>query len=52
MRLILIFMLMFFSLVAMAQKKPLDHTVYDSWQNVGEKKISNNGKWMAYTIDL
>ena len=52
MRLILIFMLMSFSLVTIAQKKPLDHTVYDTWQNIGEKKISNNGRWMAYTIDL
>src|SRR4029078_6027230 len=52
MRLILIFMLMSFSLVTIAQKKPLDHTVYDSWQNIGEKKISNNGRWMVYSIDL
>ena len=34
------------------QKKPLDHTVYDSWQNIGERKISNDGKWIAYTIDV
>ncbi|MFT3704391.1 MAG: prolyl oligopeptidase family serine peptidase [Agriterribacter sp.] len=34
------------------QKKPLDHTVYDGWQSIGEKKISNDGKWVAYTIAL
>jgi len=34
-----------------AQKKPLDHSVYDAWQNIGERKISNNGKWIAYNID-
>ncbi|MFZ9301161.1 MAG: hypothetical protein ACO23V_09310 [Chitinophagaceae bacterium] len=31
-----------------AQKKPLDHSVYDKWESVGERKISNNGKWIAY----
>lgn len=33
-------------------KQPLDHTVYDSWQSVGEQKISNNGEWVAYLIDV
>jgi dienelactone hydrolase len=36
---------------APAQKKPLDHSVYDSWQSIGQKLISNNGKWVVYTID-
>ncbi|WP_246008090.1 alpha/beta hydrolase family protein [Chitinophaga lutea] len=31
-------------------KKPLDHSVYDSWQSIGTKTVSNNGKWVAYTI--
>jgi hypothetical protein len=31
-------------------KKPLDHSVYDSWQSIGEKVISNNGKYVVYTI--
>ncbi|HKO80566.1 MAG TPA: hypothetical protein VJU78_09230, partial [Chitinophagaceae bacterium] len=35
----------------MAQKKPLDHSVYDNWQSIGQKLISNNGKWVVYTID-
>lgn len=34
--------------VSWAQKKPLDHSVYDKWESVGERKISNNGKWIAY----
>lgn len=34
-----------------AQKKPLDHTVYDDWQNIGEKMISNDGKWIVYTVN-
>jgi len=35
---------------AIAQKKPLDHTVYDGWQSIGERMISNDGKWIVYTI--
>lgn len=31
-------------------KKPLDHSVYDGWQSIGTKTISNNGQWVAYTI--
>ncbi len=34
-----------------SQKKPLDHSVYDGWQSIGEKYISNNGKWVVYTIN-
>lgn len=33
-------------------KKPLDHSVYDSWQSVDERKISNDGKWIIYRIDV
>jgi dienelactone hydrolase len=38
------------SAFAFAQKKPLDHTVYDGWQSIGEKMISNNGAFVVYTI--
>ncbi len=34
------------------QKKPLDHSVYDSWQNIGARKISNDGKWISYSVDV
>ena len=36
----------------LAQKKPLDHAVYDGWQSVGEKKLSNDGKYVAFTVDV
>ncbi|HTG55880.1 MAG TPA: hypothetical protein VL943_06410, partial [Niabella sp.] len=39
-------------LTCMAQKKPLDHSVYDSWQSIGKTIISNNGQWVAYTITV
>lgn len=31
-------------------KKPLDHSVYDGWQSIGSKVISNNGQWTVYTV--
>lgn len=37
--------------ILLAQKKPLDHTVYDGWQSIGERMISNDGKWVVYTIN-
>lgn len=35
---------------AIAQKKPLDHTVYDQWQSIKDVLISDDGQWMTYTI--
>ncbi len=29
----------------------MDHSVYDGWQSIGQKLISNDGKWVVYTID-
>lgn len=37
--------------ICFAQKKPLDHSVYDSWQHIGERMLSNDGKWVVYTIE-
>lgn len=34
-----------------AQKKPLDHSVYDGWQNIGERLVSNDGKFIAFTVN-
>jgi dipeptidyl aminopeptidase/acylaminoacyl peptidase len=50
MRKTLFFALFFTSQVVIAQKKPLDHSVYDGWQSIGERMISNDGKWVVYTI--
>src|SRR6478672_9607312 len=44
------FLLVFSPLLVIAQKKPLDHSVYDGWQSIGERMISNNGKWVVYTV--
>jgi len=48
----LIFLIVLLAGNALAQKKPLDHSVYDSWESLGEKKISSNGQWIAYAVDL
>ncbi len=40
------------TIVSFAQKKPLDHSVYDSWQSIGERMISNDGKWVVYSVNV
>ncbi|WP_113652873.1 alpha/beta hydrolase family protein [Pedobacter namyangjuensis] len=35
---------------AYAQKKPLDHSVYDAWEAIGSKQLSNNGAWASYSV--
>ncbi len=47
-----VFFLFIFTSSVTAQKKQLDHSVYDSWESLGEKKISSNGLWVAYTVDV
>ncbi|TKC09981.1 S9 family peptidase [Pedobacter polaris] len=39
-----------FASIAYGQKKPLDHSVYDTWESVGIKQFSNDGLWAAYSI--
>lgn len=36
---------------ALAQKKVLDNAVYDSWRQVTAPKISDDGRWVAYTLN-
>ncbi len=38
------------SIAVQAQKKTLDHTVYDQWQSLKDVVLSNDGSWMSYTI--
>ncbi|ATP55851.1 peptidase S9 [Pedobacter ginsengisoli] len=46
----LLLTLLFFTTISFAQKKPLDHTVYDNWESIASRKLSNNGNWSAYAI--
>ena len=44
--------LLFAHFYAAAQiKKPLSHSVYDNWKSVGERMISNDGKFVLYAIN-
>ena len=36
---------------AAAQKKPLDHDVYDGWQAVSGVTLSRSGKVIAYAVN-
>lgn len=36
---------------AHAQKKPLDHTVYDSWQSISSPYISKSGKFVLFQVN-
>ena len=53
MRRILFFLhaLLFCSTISVAQKKPLDHSVYDEWQSVNGRAISNDGKYVVYNVN-
>jgi dipeptidyl aminopeptidase/acylaminoacyl peptidase len=42
--------LLLFACYSYAQKKPLDHSVYDAWESIGTKQLSNNGQWAAFAI--
>ena len=33
------------------EKKPLDFSVYDGWNYVEDKGISNNGDWVFYEVN-
>jgi dipeptidyl aminopeptidase/acylaminoacyl peptidase len=53
MKKILLPLLLFAVFDATAQKiskKPLDHTVYDGWQNITNERISNDGKYIVYVV--
>jgi len=38
-------------LLLLAQKKPLDHSVYDCWESIPERLLSNDGQWTAYAVN-
>lgn len=38
-------------LTAAAQKKSLTHDVYDGWKSLGERMISNDGRYAVYAIN-
>lgn len=51
MKQILLLLLTGISVHSLAQKKPLDHSVYDNWKAIGERMISNDGAYVVYTVN-
>jgi dienelactone hydrolase len=49
---IALIVLLSFGLNSFSQKKSLDHSVYDGWQSIGERKINASGDWIAYVVDV
>jgi len=37
-------------LIVLAQKKPLDHSVYDGWKSIRSTSISRDGQWVLYVV--
>lgn len=35
-----------------AQKKPLDHGVYDAWETIAERMVSNDGRYVVFAVNL
>ena len=33
------------------EKRPLDHDVYDSWNSIQGQRISDDGRWVLFTLD-
>lgn len=46
----IIVLLLLSVVVVNAQKKPLDHSVYDSWKSINMSGEINNGKYLIYNI--
>ncbi len=51
MKRIALLLTLFVSALCFAQKKPLDHTVYDQWERISERLVSPNGEWVVYVVD-
>lgn len=51
MKRILSLLLILAALSLQAQKKPLDHSVYDAWQSVGASSITPDGHVVAYEVN-
>jgi dipeptidyl aminopeptidase/acylaminoacyl peptidase len=48
---ILLMLMLFITAFLDAQKKPLDSNSYDGWKTLGSPVVSDDGKWISYTIN-
>lgn len=51
MKKIALLILVFYTSQAIAQKKELDHTIFDSWESIKEVTLHPNGTFVAYCIN-
>ncbi|MDR0573479.1 MAG: prolyl oligopeptidase family serine peptidase [Tannerella sp.] len=47
---LIVYLFAFLAVSISAQKKPLDHSVYDSWESISQASISNDGIYSVYTV--
>ena len=50
-KLLLPLFLLFIVTVSAQNKKPLTHDVYDGWKSIGERMISNDGRFIVYAVN-
>lgn len=50
-KLFLILLLLVATNIIAQNKKPITHSVYDGWKSLGERKLSNDGRFVSYTIN-
>ena len=50
-KLLLPLFLLFILSVPAQNKKPLTHDVYDGWKSIGERMISNDGRFIVYAVN-
>jgi dipeptidyl aminopeptidase/acylaminoacyl peptidase len=32
-------------------KRPMDHDIYDSWKNIVDQRIADDGRWLSYALN-
>lgn len=47
---LLLLLSLMLSPVVQAQKKAMDHDVYDGWKSLGQTQVSDNGRWLMYIL--
>ena len=48
-----VFLMFFIQLIAVAQeKRPLTHDDYDTWESTSAEKITKNGQWVGFRVNL
>ncbi len=50
-KLLVLHLFLLAALAAPAQKKPLDHTVYDAWKSIENTQLTSDGKYLVYEVN-